>query len=169
MGTLIDHLIDPTLVAPDAREQLLERTAGNALFAQEYVRALVEAGLTGAAALPDTIQGIIAARLDALSREEKSLLQDAAVIGEPSWDGALQALGARDVAATDALIERLDRKQLLRRQRRSTIAGENQLRFAHSLIREVAYAQLTRPERARRHQAAADWIVSRAERGDTAS
>ena len=168
VGTLIDHLIDPTLVAPDAREQLLERTAGNALFAQEYVRALVEAGLTGAAALPDTIQGIIAARLDALSREEKSLLQDAAVIGEPSWDGALQVLGARDVAATDALIERLDRKQLLRRQRRSTIAGENQLRFAHSLIREVAYAQLTRPERARRHQAAADWIVSRAERGDTA-
>jgi class 3 adenylate cyclase len=165
---LIDHLIDPTLLTTDAREQLLERTAGNALFAQEYVRALVDAGATGAAALPDTIQGIIAARLDGLSREEKSLLQDAAVIGDPSWDGALHVLGGRDMASTDALIDRLDRKQLLRRQRRSTIAGENQLRFAHSLIRDVAYGQLTRPERARRHLAAADWIASRAERSDTA-
>jgi class 3 adenylate cyclase len=168
VGALIDHLIDPTLLTTDAREQLLERTAGNALFAQEYVRALVDAGATGAAGLPDTIQGIIAARLDGLSREEKSLLQDAAVIGDPSWDGALQVLGGRDMAATDLLIDRLDRKQLLRRQRRSSIAGENQLRFAHSLIRDVAYAQLTRPERARRHLAAADWIASRAERSDTA-
>jgi hypothetical protein len=168
VAALIDHLIDPTLLAADARRQLLERTAGNALFAQEYVRALVDAGATGAAGLPDTIQGIIAARLDGLSREEKSLLQDASVIGDPSWDGALQVLGGRDMAATDALIDRLDRKQLLRRQRRSTIAGENQLRFAHSLIRDVAYAQLTRPERARRHLAAADWITSRAERSDTA-
>lgn len=62
------------------------------------------------------------------------------------------------------LIDRLDRKQLLRR---SSILGENQLRFAHALIRDVA-SQLTRIERARRHEAAAARIGSRPERVDTA-
>ena len=84
VGTLIDHLIDPTLVTPDAREQLLDRTAGNALFAQEYVRALVEAGLTGAAALPDTIQGIIAARLTACRGRRSGSPEHAQVLaGDP--------------------------------------------------------------------------------------
>ena len=44
------------------------------------------------AALPETVQGIIAARLDALSAEEKALIQDAAVIGKIFWSGALAAM-----------------------------------------------------------------------------
>ena len=174
VGALIDHLIDPTLLTTDAREQLLERTAGNALFAQEYVRALVDAGATGAAGLPGTIQGkknIIAARLDGLSREEKSALLQRRRRDRRSQLGRCPADARRPRHGRDqtALIDRLDRKQLLRRQRRSSIAGENQLRFAHSLIRDVAYAQLTRPERAR----AATWppptgSPPRAEWSDTA-
>jgi len=118
---------------------------------------LVERG-ADASALPETVQGIIAARLDALSSQEKSLLQDAAVIGRTVWLGALCALGERDRAEADELVFRLERKQLLRRARRSSVAAETELSFAHSLIEEVAYAQLTRPQRAERHERAAAWV-----------
>jgi class 3 adenylate cyclase len=154
---LIGALIDPTMLEVEAERELLARADGNPLYAQEYVRMLVERG-ADASALPESVQGIVAARLDALSPEEKSLLQDAAVIGRTVWLGALCALGQRDRAAADELVFRLERKQLLRRARRSSVAGETELSFAHSLTEEVAYAQLTRPQRAERHERAAAWV-----------
>src|SRR5207237_1367450 len=154
---LIGALIDPTLLTIESERELLARAGGNPLYAQEYVRMLVERG-ADASALPESVQGIIAARLDALSPQEKGLLQDAAVIGRTVWLGVLCALGERERAAADELVFRLERKQLLRRARRSSVAGETELSFAHSLIEEVAYAQLTRPQRAERHQRAAAWV-----------
>jgi len=154
---LVATLIDPTLLAVEAEQELLVRAEGNPLYAQEYVRMLVERG-ADATGLPESVQGIIAARLDALSADEKSLLQDAAVIGRTAWLGALCALGRRDRAAAEELVFRLERKQLVRRARRSSVAGEPELTFAHNLIEEVAYAQLTRPQRAERHEHAADWL-----------
>ena len=155
---LIAILIDPTLLTSENEQELLSRADGNPLYAQEYVRTVVERG-AGAAALPASVQGIIAARLDALSADEKSLLQDAAVFGRTAWLGALCAVGGRDAAVADALAFRLERKQLLRRVRRSSVAGEIELTFAHGLIEEVAYGQLTREQRYERHERAADWIV----------
>ena len=154
---LIGALIDPTLLTIESERELLARAGGNPLYAQEYVRMLVERG-ADASAMPESVQGIIAARLDALSPQEKGLLQDAAVIGRTVWLGALCALGERERAEADEVVFRLERKQLLRRARRSGVAGEIELSFAHSLIEEVAYAQLTRPQRAERHQRAAAWV-----------
>ena len=154
---LIGALIDPTMLEVEAERELLARADGNPLYAQEYVRMLVERG-ADAGALPESVQGIVAARLDLLSSEEKSLLQDAAVVGRTVWLGALCALGERDRATADELVFRLERKQLLRRARRSSVAGETEISFAHSLTEEVAYAQLTRPQRAQRHERAAAWV-----------
>jgi hypothetical protein len=153
---LIAEIIDRSLLPAAVEAMLLERAGGNPLYAQEYVRALVERGAD--ATLPETVQGIIAARLDGLPPNEKSALQDAAVIGSTMWLGALCALGERDRSETDDLLLHLERKQLLRRSRRSGIAGEVELSFAHSLIREVAYSQLPRSARAARHQRAAAWL-----------
>ena len=165
---LIGALIDPTLLTVEEERELLSRADGNPLYAQEYVRMLVERG-ADASALPESVQGIIAARLDALSTEEKSLLQDAAVIGRTVWLGALCALGERDRTSADELVFRLERKQLVRRAHRSSVAGETELSFAHNLIEEVAYAQLTRPQRAERHERAAAWVeMLTADRGDRA-
>jgi class 3 adenylate cyclase/tetratricopeptide (TPR) repeat protein len=164
---LIGEIIDRSLLSIDAEATLLERAGGNPLYAQEYVRALVERGAS--AELPETVQGIIAARLDGLSTEEKGLLQDAAVIGATAWLGAVCALGERDRELADDLTVRLERKQLVRRARRSSIAGEVELSFTHALIREVAYSQLPRAARAERHQRAATWLERVAtDRGDTA-
>ena len=142
---LIGEIIDRSLLPADAEAVLLERAGGNPLYAQEYVRALVERG--AGSELPETVQGIIAARLDGLSAAEKSLLQDAAVIGATLWLGAACALGERDRSDADDLTMRLERKQLVRRNRRSSIAGEVEFSFTHALIREVAYSQLPRAAR----------------------
>ena len=167
--SLVDGLIDRTLLSFDAEQQLVERTGGNPLYAQEYVRMLVEHG-AAATALPDTVQGIIAARIDNLSPAEKTVLQEAAVIGATVWLGALCALGDRGRADVDAVLDRLARKQLLRRERRSTIAGELEVSFTHTLIRDVAYSQLPRPARADLHERAARWIeLIATDRADSAA
>src|SRR5262245_54714983 len=103
-----------------------------------------------AAALPETVQGIIAARLDLLSADEKNLLQDAAVVGRAFWPGALDA--------SEELLRSLLRKEFVRRERRSSVAGEEEYSFAHALVRDVAYGQIPRAERAEQHRAAAAWI-----------
>ena len=154
---LVGALADESLLAEAAQDELLARAGGNPLYAQEYVRMVIERG-ADASALPDSVQGIIAARLDALTAEEKSLLQDAAVVGRTSWLGAVCALGERERAASEELAFRLERKQLLRRARQSSVAGETELSFAHDLIHDVAYAQLTRTQRAQRHERAAAWV-----------
>ena len=164
---LIGAIVDRSLLPLDTEALLLERAGGNPLYAQEYVRALMERG--AGATLPETVQGIIAARLDGLSHDEKSLLQDSAVIGPTVWLGAVCALGTRNRSETDDLLLRLERKQLVRRARRSGIAGEVEFSFAHALIREVAYSQLPRSARAQGHVRAGTWLEQVAtDRADTA-
>ncbi len=110
--------------------------------------------------LPESLQGIIAARLDALSAEEKALVQDAAVMGKVFWPGALAALGGRERWALEEALHVLERKQFVRRERRSSVAGETQYAFLHLLVRDVAYGQIPRAQRAEKHRLAAEWIES---------
>jgi hypothetical protein len=86
-GRLISALLPRPLQLSDERQALLERAGGNPLFAEQYVRMLSERGTT--AELPESVQGVIAARLDALPRPEKELLQEAAVHGKVFWLGGV--------------------------------------------------------------------------------
>ena len=97
--------------------------------------------------LPDSVQGLISARLDLLTRAEKELLQDAAVVGKVFWPGALTV--NRDAASLDDALRGLERKEFVRRERRSSVEGELQYAFRHVLVRDVAYAR-SRGRRARR-------------------
>ena len=156
------------------QQPLLERAGGNPLYAQEYVRMLQDRGLLTKGdqgwglegevdGLPESVQGIIAARLDTLSPDEKLLMQDAAVVGRTAWLGAVCALTPRSRERADDLLYTLERKQLLARVRRPSITGEIEFRFAHALTLEVAYSQIRRPDRVAKHQAAAAWIDRLAE------
>ena len=89
---LLRELLGSVLPA-ETQVELLARAGGNPLYAEEFVRMLRDRGQIGE--LPETVQGLIAARLDLLEREQKALLQDAAVIGKRFWVGALAALGDR--------------------------------------------------------------------------
>jgi class 3 adenylate cyclase len=149
--SLLGALLASPVQAVDERQALLERAGGNPLFAEQYVRMLSERGTTGE--LPESVQGVIAARLDALPRGEKELLQEAAVHGKVFWLGGLATDGA-----SEAVLRALERKDFVRRERRSAVAGDVQYAFQHVLLRDVAYGQIPRRERAEKHRRAAEWI-----------
>jgi class 3 adenylate cyclase len=166
LGTLLDQILLPA----ELQMRVLGLAEGNPLFAEEYVRMLQDRGFlvrdgrgwrlddARELPLPETVQGMIAARLDALSPAEKELIQNAAVIGKVFWAGVLAAL-AKATPVDDAL-HALERKEFIRRERRSAVAGESQYAFLHGLVRDVAYGQIPRGARADKHRAAAEWIES---------
>ena len=154
-ATLIAAALGQSVLPAETQAALLERAGGNPLYAEQFARLYSESG--GTEELPESIQGIVAARLDALSRDEKSLLQDASVHGKVFWVGAVSAMGERDV---ESLLHGLERKQFVRRERRAAVGGEAEFAFRHILVRDVAYGQIPRAERGEKHEAAARWIES---------
>src|SRR5262249_52279761 len=123
----------------------------------QFVRMLVERG-AGDLPMPETVQGIIAARLDALPEDEKTLLQAAAVIGKVFWLGAVAEVAEAEQPAAERLLHALSRKEFVRRERRSSVAGESEYAFHHLLVRDVAYGQIPRAARAQKHRLAAEWV-----------
>src|SRR5215471_12320179 len=151
-AVLLQRLLDRAVLDADAQRAVLQRAEGNPLYAEEYARMLAEHE-DGELPLPETVQGLIAARIDGLAPEEKTLLQDAAVIGKVFWPGALSG-------ADNRTLHSLERKEFIRRDRRSSIAGETQYAFLHALVRDVAYGQIPRAERVEKHRRAAEWLGS---------
>jgi tetratricopeptide (TPR) repeat protein len=155
---LVAALLERPVLGVGAEQTLLARIGGNPLYAEQFCRILIEHGRV--AELPETIHGIIAARLDLLSDPEKRLLQDAAVVGKVFWIGALEAVGSMSRHEAEELLHGLARRQFVQRDRRSSIAGDVEYSFVHELLRDVAYGMLPRVARADRHLRAADWIDS---------
>src|SRR5438874_5354330 len=160
---LVSHLITTSVLSAELEQRVLERAGGNPLYAEEFVRLLADRDLgAGEMELPKSLQALIAARLDTLAPERKSLLQDAAVLGKVFWVGALAEIGGRDQGELELALHELARKELVRPARVSSMEGESEYSFWHLLVRDVAYGQIPRPERARRHRSAATWIERQA-------
>jgi DNA-binding SARP family transcriptional activator/class 3 adenylate cyclase/tetratricopeptide (TPR) repeat protein len=157
---LISNLSERPVMAAETQQMLLTRAGGNPLYAEQYVRMLAERGDAEQMPLPETVQGIIAARLDALPAEEKSLLQTAAVIGKVFWLGAVAQSGGLSRRAAEVRLHALERKDFVQRARRSSVADEAEYAFLHVLVRDVAYGQIPRVRRAEQHRLAAEWIGS---------
>jgi class 3 adenylate cyclase/tetratricopeptide (TPR) repeat protein len=157
-GRLVASLVERAVIPASLREAVLERAQGNPLYAEEFARLVGEGGRLDD--LPETVQGIIAARLDALTRDEKELIQDAAVVGKVFWSGAVAQMGGRSRGEVEQPLHALERKEFVRREQRSSVAGETEYAFRHILVRDVAYGQIPRGERAERHAMAAAWIES---------
>ncbi len=135
-------------------DQLAETAEGNPLFLEELAASLRE-GATAANELPTNVRGIIAARLDTLPTEERSLLLHAAVVGKVFWRGAL---AAGEGGTVDELLGRLEQRDLVRREPGSRLQGDPQFVFKHMLIREVAYTTLPRSVRRQRHAEIAQYL-----------
>ena len=160
---LIGSLLERSVLPAETQRALLERAGGNPLYAEEFVRLLSDSGELGEAVeVPDSVQALIAARLDTLSPERKSLLQDASVIGKLFWAGALAEMGDRDAREVELALHELSRKELVRRSPTSAMRDEAEYGFWHLLVRDVCYAQIPRAARAARHRAAAAWLEHQA-------
>jgi tetratricopeptide (TPR) repeat protein len=148
-------------MARGARQALLDKTEGNPLFVEETIRMLSEANGGGIERIPDTLQALIAARIDHLPPGEKELLQGAAVMGRIFWKGALADL-VLEGTDIDPLLEDLHLREFVLPEPRSSISGEAAFKFKHVLIREVAYGGLSKAARAGYHQRFAEWLRKRA-------
>jgi DNA-binding SARP family transcriptional activator len=155
---LVAAMLEEPVLAAEAHESLLARIGGNPLYAEQFCRILVEHGRPEE--LPESLRGIIAARLDGLADVEKRLLQDAAVVGNVFWVGALEAIGGISRIAADDLLPALVRRDFVQRARRSSVAGDTEYTFRHELLRDVAYGEIPRAGKAERHRRAAEWIES---------
>ncbi len=156
---LVHTLLGRPVLEAKVQETLLERAGGNPLYAEEFVRMLGER-TDDELPLPETVQGLIAARLDGLTPDEKALLQAGAVLGKVFWLGAATQLTEVERWSAEELLHALERKEFLRRERRSSVAGEVEYAFRHLLVRDVAYGQIPRGVRAEKHRVAARWIES---------
>lgn len=109
-------------------------------------------------ALPETMQNVIGARLDSLPQMEKSVLQDAAVIGPTLWPGAVAVVAERDVAEIARCLEVLRQRDFLKRHSTSDVVGEIEYAFSHVLVRDAAYDRVPRGTKAMKHYHAAEWV-----------
>lgn len=163
--SLLDELLASRL-PEQLRAVVVERAEGNPFFVEELLATLIDRGVlqreNGGWAvgelpddfrIPDSVQAVLAARIDLLEPAEKEALQAAAVIGRVFWPGPVYELvgGEPDLRV-------LEERDFVRRRSGSSMAGEREYAIKHTLTREVAYASLPKARRARLHAAFAAWL-----------
>ncbi|HEU0026606.1 MAG TPA: adenylate/guanylate cyclase domain-containing protein [Ktedonobacterales bacterium] len=181
---LLDELLPGPGVPDSLRQGILDKADGNPFYVEEIVRMLIDrealardeagwrlasgwegAGETLDPVIPDTVQGVLAARLDLLPPSERDVLRHASVIGRYFWPSALLSLAPHlQPAALIETIASLREKDLIRVTERSAIGfappGEEVYTFHHALIREVVYSSIPRTRRAHEHLRVAEWLES---------
>jgi tetratricopeptide (TPR) repeat protein/predicted Ser/Thr protein kinase len=157
VGDVLAARATPTIV-----QRVVDRAGGNAFYLEELIRAVAEGGSD---ALPETVLGMVQARFDALSPEERSVLRAGAVFGERFWRGGVLALlgGARQNEEIGGWLEDLARRELLLVRPESRFPAEPEYAFRHDLVREGAYAMLTEENRRLGHRLAAEWLLTAGE------
>ncbi len=154
-GAKVDHRV---------AEKIVDAAGGNALFVEELLRMLVDGGALerrgdrwvparplDQVAVPDSVQSVIAARLDHLDADDRLALQSAAVIGQEFGRDALQSLAVDEPETVASRLDRLVRAELI-------LAAGARFRFGHPLVRDVAYGSLPKAERAVLHERVARLI-----------
>jgi class 3 adenylate cyclase/tetratricopeptide (TPR) repeat protein len=170
IAQLISARLSQAVLPAEIHAAVLDRAGGNPLYAEEFIRMLMDRGFVQQRArtlvvdpdadipVPDNVHALIAARLDTLSAERKSLLHDAAVVGKVFWSGAVASLGGLDEPSTRRSLQELVRMELIRPARTSSIEAQQEYSFWHGLIRDVSHGQIPRPQRADKHLGVAAWL-----------
>jgi eukaryotic-like serine/threonine-protein kinase len=130
---------------------IVDRAHGNAFFLEELIRAAAQ----GAVDVPETVLGVVQARLDALGPTAKRVLRAGSVFGETFWSSGVSALLSE--STNKNLFAELVAAEVIERQSRPRFAGDA-FAFRHALLRDAAYAMLTDRDRTTAHQLAAEWL-----------
>ncbi len=153
---------------PDALAAIVGRAEGMPLYAVEVVRGLLTDGRIerrgdlyepvgdlSTITVPESLRSLIASRLDGLAPTDRSLLQDASVVGQVFATDALAAVSGIGADDLELRLRDLARRELLDLERDPKSPERGQYKFMQSLIREVAYGTLARRDRRARHLAVA--------------
>ncbi len=151
--------------------EIVTKASGIPLYAVEFGRMLVSNGVLAAAdtgyrveeevgdlAVPDSLMGVVGARIDQLEPADRALLGDASVLGQAFVLEGLAALRDEDTESLRTRLDGLVRSSLLELETDPRAPERGQYRFVQSLIREVAYSRLSKPERSQRHLAVAAYL-----------
>jgi class 3 adenylate cyclase/tetratricopeptide (TPR) repeat protein len=166
---LVGSLLGGALPA-ELERRVVDVADGNPLFAEELARLLVDRGDVRhtesgweqaqpdeAIEIPQSIQALLAARLDSLPPNEKRLSQDAAVVGRIFWDRLLAHMAGQSPSATVGMLRSLRVKELVEPREPSSMSDAQEYAFRHVLVRDVAYDSIPKLERARKHREVARW------------
>ena len=172
MGDLVTGVV--TDAPPELVATLVEKSGGVPLYAVELLRMLLSRELiapdedgrfavTGDVAhieIPDSLQGLVGARLDQLDPDERALLQDAAVLGQSFTVDGLQALRDEPLEQLTAALQPLVSREVLSVNQDPRSPERGQYRFVQSIIREVAHERISRANRLERHLRVAEYFES---------
>ncbi len=184
-GDAIDMMIEDVLQRfsspPNQLKELIaERSEGNPFFLEELVKMLIDEDVidvSGAewtvkldalskAKIPDTLTGVLQARLDALPRPERSVLQRASVIGRVFWEQATDhlasAAGAKDVESMRMVAPSLKQHELAYERDPSAFEFTREYVFKHAILHDVAYESVVRRMRRVYHKEVAAWLIEAA-------
>jgi eukaryotic-like serine/threonine-protein kinase len=147
-------------VEADTIERIVTRAEGHAFYLEELIRAVAE-GRDGA--LPETVLGMVEARLAELDPEARRVLRAASVFGEVFWQGGVAELLGSTIqpARVEDWLGNLMERELLVRRPESRVQAEKEFAFRHALLREGAYAMLTEEDRTLGHRLAGEWLSRR--------
>ena len=169
-GRLVENLIGISALPVEARP-IVEAAEGNPLFLEQLVAMLVDEGQLrregdtwvpvdglSVASIPSSISGILGARLERLTPQERAVLECGSVEGrEFHWSSVTTLSDGLDPAEVGRHLLTLARRGLVG-PARSMFGGGEAFRFRHALIRDAAYARLPKAARADLHERHARWI-----------
>ena len=141
-GELLEGLVGPRTVTAAEADRLLERAEGNPFFLEEIVRWRTAEG-ADAVALPETVEGVILARIDRLEEDVNEVLKVASVVGRSFLRRVLEAIVAAGIEL-DAEFGELLRIELIRERQR---LPELEYLFTHALVQEATYGSILRQRR----------------------
>ncbi|HEX5597495.1 MAG TPA: adenylate/guanylate cyclase domain-containing protein [Micromonosporaceae bacterium] len=179
IASLFAHVLSQAAFSTDLLDPLIDVAGGNPLYAQEYVRMLVEQGVLRQPGrswlleknlelrIPDSVHAVIANRVDLLDPADRAVLLAAAVVGLQFWPGAVAAALGQSVESVERALRRLEQRDFVYLQPATSMAGQPEFQFRHVLVRDVCYQRLPRTERVARHGRAADWLDLQSRGRDT--
>jgi class 3 adenylate cyclase/tetratricopeptide (TPR) repeat protein len=176
-----EHLVMEVLQKVDnipgaLRELIIEQAEGNPYYIEEMIRMLVEDGILvkeepvwhiqpgrlSDIRIPSTLTGIIQARLDSLPKQERTILQQASIVGRVFWDAAVtyinqgQALDEESIAHN---LEALQSREMVFQRQPSAFAEAAEYLFKHVVFREITYETVLLRQREKYHSLVANWLI----------
>jgi predicted ATPase len=164
----------------EVKREIVRRAEGNPELCKELVRLLVDRGALSVDAhhvpikwdknrsakldLPDTVRGVLQARLDGLALQQKEILKVASVVGRVFWVGVLREL-MPDMPADElaTVLDGLRARELVKPQPTSSVSGERELSFSTQALCDAAYELVPRAQSIVLHRKTADWLGARGE------
>jgi class 3 adenylate cyclase/tetratricopeptide (TPR) repeat protein len=182
---LVEEILQKMVDVPLAlRELVISEADGNPFYIEELIKMLIDsqviltererwqaepsrlAGLLADMSVPTTLTSLIQARLDNLSLEERTILQQASVVGRVFWDNVIDYINShRNGERTEEIIipevlANLRQKEMIFQREFSALSGAQEYTFRHAILREVAYETILKKERQTYHAMVATWLIN---------